>query len=125
MKVKELINEILNEASHRGYKEIVTKSILAGADVNFNDSSAIINAAYNCETSIIRELLEAGSKPHSSALYWGVRNGKEGIVEMLLEAGADANSSYKDPNNMTILDHAINRNDIGIIKLLKQYGAEL
>lgn len=78
----------------------------AGADlagVDSNGANALVLAADNCPSGVVRVLLAAGVSPHvrtkngSTALRNAIEDGRADVVEMLLDAGVDPR---KEPYNV-------------------------
>ena len=101
---------------------------LAGANVNANGltQSPLLLAAGEGRLPAVRYLLDEGADlnvcvngntPLGEAVFYG----HAPIVKELLVRGANANAVT--PNG-TALDIAVNRNDNGLIEVLKHYGAK-
>jgi ankyrin repeat protein len=81
----------------------------AGADltgVDANGANALVLAADNCPTGVVRVLLAAGVSPHvrtkngTTALRNAISEGRADVVDMLLDAGVDPR---KEPYNVRAL----------------------
>ena len=86
----------------------------SGADVNFQNSdgqTALHIAVYHANEDIVQLLLNSGAdvniqdKYGFTALHYAVFTRNEEIVQLLLNSAA-ANTSLKDDQGKTALDHA-------------------
>ena len=101
-----------------------------GADVNAVMGGrlhlALIAAAENGHTAVVRLLLEHGAEIntnegwHGNALRAAAINDRESVVRLLLEKGADVNARG-DRHNETALEGAVEYQYYKIIELLKEY----
>ena len=76
---------------------------------------------------IVRALVAAGAKDQATgyletALMWAASAGHEDIVRSLLANGSDVNAT--DDFGDTALDGAVMKDDVEIVKLLLQHGAD-
>ncbi len=91
------INEDLLDAVGKNKKKIVLSLLNNGANLNFTDEhcyTALIVAAQDGYTEIVKILLEKGADPNSnkygeSVLIIAAQNNHPKIVKILLEKGAD------------------------------------
>jgi ankyrin repeat protein len=122
----------LMEASLRGYADIVTALLKAGADVNAKDDygdTALVFAAGKGHYDIVKLLLNAGGAANvqttgskSTALMVASKNGYTGVVQLLLDAGADINIREEGGTALTL---AAWKGAIPIMQLLIERGADV
>jgi ankyrin repeat protein len=110
-------------ASYQGFKDIVEKLYLKGAEINHAGWNPLIYAASGGHTDIIRLLLEGGVPINSvapngtTALMMAARGNHKDAVKVLLEKGADPN--LKNDWDMTALDVALKKDHNEVAKLLR------
>jgi len=88
----------LDEASRRGYTEIVRLLLESGADVNTHGIYALDEASGGGHTEIVRLLLESGADVNNGvyALRAAQDNGHLEIVDLLLGKRAKPATSGQD-----------------------------
>ncbi len=93
--------------------------------------TALINAAQNGHSDIVRQLLEAGADINATndfgvtALIWAATKGHSDIVRQLLEAGADINAKDIDNDGDTALINAAQKGHSDIIRQLLEASADI
>src|ERR1041384_2846915 len=127
-KFKERRQRFFAEAASSGSVMRMQMLQIAGANVNAvgANQSPLLLAAAEGKLHAVRYLLDEGADVNicvngSTALGEAVFYGQAPIVKELLVRGANANAVTA---NGTALDIAVNRNDNGLIEVLKHYGAK-
>ena len=121
----------LNQHSEKKTYELVNFLLKHGAEVNPTNVwfSPLSNAALRCYVTVVKLLLENGSKVNrlnvdgATALITAAKKGHFEIMHLLLEHGAEVN--VRDNYGVTALLCAAKRGDNHIVKLLYEYGAKL
>ncbi|KAK5111063.1 hypothetical protein LTR85_012282 [Meristemomyces frigidus] len=122
----------VNAAAAGGYESIVTRLIIAGADVEMKDSMgrmALYTACENGHLPIVEMLLDKGADLSTANIYgWtpincAARNGHHKVVKLLLEKGADL--SIANTDGWTAVQSAANIGHLEVAKLLLENGANL
>lgn len=122
-------------AGARGHLEILNMTLQHGADLkstNRYGGTALIPAAERGHVATVQRLIEAGvDVNHVNRLGWTalleavmLGDGSEryqAIVKALIKGGAEVN--FKDPEGISILQHARQRGYVEITELLLQAGA--
>ena len=125
-----LIDTQLAYASTSNYSK-VEDLVTRGADINkpVNGSYPLYRALSENKTSIAKLLLKNGANPNlpdlnngEHPLAWAVVNQSETQVRMLLENGANPNGTLN--NKDSYLVHASLKNELGILKILLDAGAD-
>ncbi|WP_233588317.1 ankyrin repeat domain-containing protein [Herminiimonas sp. KBW02] len=122
-------------AGAQGRLEILKMTLAHGADLSSTNrygGTALIPAAERGHVAVVRTLIEAGVKvDHINRLGWtalleaiilsdgGIRH--QEIVHLLITAGADVNLADKD--GVRPLQHALQRNYVAMVALLRAAGA--
>lgn len=106
--------------------EIVELLIALGADVNSDDSYALMIASYVGNIDIARILLDHGARItrpcNGTPLLTALRAGHNDIVALLLERGADVNERQ---SGSSVLAYAIQHASLENIEMLLDYGADV
>ena len=116
----------LSIAAGGGHREIVQMLVKAGAKVNqkfFRGMTPLTSAANSGDITIVRELIAAGAKGTGAELHSPIFQNRLDIVLELLAAGADVN--YVEPRIGTILEAAVQSENIEIVKAIIKAGAKL
>ncbi|MBD5164387.1 MAG: ankyrin repeat domain-containing protein [Helicobacter sp.] len=126
--IRLLNQEYFLQASKNGDIATLRKLLDFGVNVNFRDrtngSTALMNAAMNGHTEIVKELIdkEAGVNIQKvnglTALMYAAASGHTEVVKDLLNNGADINLHDKD--GRTALDYAKEERRKEIIELLSK-----
>ena len=117
-------------ASWLGDLEAVRSLLRARADVNAREpqsrATALIAAAYNDHTEVVRALVDAGARLEAkevqdwTALLVACHNGHIGAARVLLAAGADVHTRDKD--QQTPLMNAAGNGHVAVVSMLIQYA---
>jgi ankyrin repeat protein len=121
-------------ASTKGYTEIATHLIEAGADVNATSKQGVtplMGAAMNGHADLVTLLATKNTnldqlsemQYSENALHLAARNGHTAVIEALLKAGADVNAL--EGTHSTALMYAAYRGHLDAVELLIKQGAEL
>ncbi len=115
---------ILEVAIKKGNIEIATWLLEHGADTN--NPQILIRACRKPDvgSDFIRMLLDNGAEIHDSVLLSVAKLNKTDVVRLFLEEGV-ARINYQDSNGYTPLMHAVENDNISMINLLLQNGADL
>jgi ankyrin repeat protein len=114
----EIMNSILFNAAMEGELPLIVWSLKNGANIHFNNDSAIRFASANGNLEIVKYLIENGSLPNG--LFAASANGNLEIVKYLVERGANIRE-----NNDEALVAAIKEGYLEILKyLFEQYPKE-
>jgi ankyrin repeat protein len=118
----EAVQRAIELATRAGFKPHLNE---AGKD----GDTALTLAASNGDVEIVSALLAAGADPnqsggyfHAPPIYHAVINGHARVLEKLLASGADPNR--KDKRGLAPLVKAADRDDLEIVKLLLDAGAD-
>ncbi|XWV25210.1 repeat protein [Tupanvirus deep ocean] len=124
------INYALEWASFYGKLELVKKAVEKNANINYSKSTALQMASRNGHYNVIVYLMECGmlnDLPDSNVLMEAVENKHHNIVKYLLSDEnmfscrfCDVHTEYELP-----LRTAIEQNDIDMVKLLLEFGADV
>lgn len=128
----------LSDAVHSKSLEAVnvilaTKPELDAVDKSGRTSLAI--AAASGSVDIVKTLLAAKADPNAGSknlpLFGAVKSGSTNITALLLRAGADPNKVapvelpyYKNPQDRSAIQMAVNNKEAAIVKLLLDYGGD-
>ncbi|KAL9584806.1 MAG: hypothetical protein Q9203_004521 [Teloschistes exilis] len=120
----------LHKAAGKGHADIVEILLNYGANVNVvgcQGYTVLYIAAKAGYANVAKLLLEHGSAFDKSTdgddptlLYWVASAGHEDVVRLLLEHGADEDMNGEWGKKALV--NAVQRNFIGIVKLLKDHG---
>lgn len=122
----------LFEAAEIGDKDLTELLILAGADVNSENSkkeTPLFKAAENGKADIVKLLIEAkatidkGNSYGETPLFAAARNKHVDVVELLISAGADVNKTSK--NGTTPLYYSCSNGDLATLEVLRNAGASV
>jgi hypothetical protein len=94
-----------------------------GADIHADHEQALLFAANNGHSELVRFLLDHGADIHAKddlALQWTVDNGHLEIVRLLLDRGADLHAE-----NDIALEWAAEGGRLEIVRLLLDHGADI
>lgn len=126
------LDQALRDAASHGAIEGVQDCISRGANLNAADDfggNALIYAAKNGHTNVVRYLLDNGAavnysipENHLTALYCATSYNHAQTVAALLEKGADVTSWRRDNYEMGPVLIAIERGYTEILGLFKQHG---
>lgn len=118
----------LHVASFFGLHQVVTRLLLAGADVNAadsNGSTSLMYAAAEGHSSIVEKLIQAGGlintvgRRETSALYLAILSERDQVVRVLLSfRETDVNSRATGSDFILPLTIAARRNCISIVQEL-------
>ena len=129
---------LLHAAAKEGRLDIVELLLIAGADINsqgFNDRTALFEAMQNDQTATADFLvahgasLKSGTMEEMEELLWHMvhlRRIKE--VRMLVSAGVNPNTPLvraHRASSLSLLQLAVERADVEVVKLLVSAGAEV
>lgn len=119
-------------AAEQGNETRVQDCLAKGADIDAHDtlngSTALIKAAENSHTAILKLLLEAGAEKDArsrygfTALMEASVKGHTAIVQLLLEAEADKDASATFGETALIMASSNGR--VAVVKLLLESGAD-
>ena len=130
-------NQLINQKDYMGYTSIMWASanghanvvellLSRGAVTDIDDSLLKLASEYG-HANVVEVLLNNGINPNdpqnSDSILWASAKGYTDVVNLLLENGANPNNQDNDGN--TALIYAFRNNDLYIIKLLLEYGAEI
>ena len=109
---------------------VVVVVLVGGGDVwgQTDREQALEDAVANCDTALVKLLLEAGADPNvhnpygTTVLERAVANCDTALVKLLLDAGADPN--VHNPYGTTVLERAVANCDTTLVKLLLDAGAD-
>lgn len=88
-------NSPLREAAKRGYLDIVKCLIKNGANVNLNNSEALMWASNAGHIEVVKYLVENGANINNEyGLRWAAEEGHLEVVKFLSENGADVEDVY-------------------------------
>ncbi|KAH8812078.1 hypothetical protein F5884DRAFT_831783 [Xylogone sp. PMI_703] len=110
-------------AAKYGHLEIVQALLTAGADVNYCNGIALMDASRYGHLGIVNALIAAGADVNSDggiALLTAIRHGHLEIVNSLIAAGADVNLEIY---NITPLQCATGKGYLDIVNFLIAAGA--
>lgn len=115
------LNDNLYKSSQNDYTQGVKDALLNGADVNYLESAAIINAVFNQNIAMVQLLIDYKINIHiedSNALMIAVKNNLVEITQILLEANINIYAQKDEAFKL-----AINNDNVEIYQLLIQYSA--
>lgn len=115
------------------YPEIIKILVTAGADVQgAAGTEALVFAAMNGATDLVKFLLDAGANPNPSdgaptALFYAIRSGNVDLVKLFIARGARVNGGigFGGENGHTGLMEAAAFGNVEMVKLLLDAGADV
>lgn len=143
------INSMFINAVDDGDVQKIEEYLREGADVNINDSWALIMACNQNQADVVRKLLEWGARENarnSEPMSVAVRRGSLDVVKALLDHDASIDAEivglvatygcvdimeeffereYHIPESEDILKISLNRNDVDMIELYLDYDMYL
>ncbi len=131
---KDFVETPLELAATNGHAETVSLLLKYGASVNSGRCSPLYQAVHKGFPDVVRVLLESGAeieRDHGeylgTPLIIAVHKGNLEICEILLQFGIDPNISRDRYENlpMTPLYCAVLKRNLGAIKMLLRYGAQV
>lgn len=129
----DILAAVLRRHSAPKFHELIVQKLLAaGADPKQQDGLALLVATRNNEPNVVAQLLAAGVPTEEygyDALRAAIKGGNERTVRLLLEAGIAPNPPAQylavgQRSGDSVLDTAVDKGQINIIKLLLSAGAE-
>ncbi|KAF7553420.1 hypothetical protein G7Z17_g3661 [Cylindrodendrum hubeiense] len=117
---------VLRGATEHGIGEVA--GILLFHILNTNSSRAALEAAVEVGSiELVTTLLKAGPHPHPMSIHDAVSTPRKSveIVKLLLDAGASVDEVSCCDSTRTPLQMAVRQNDLKLVNLLLQYGADI
>ena len=110
---------------------VVVVVLVGGGDVwgQTDREQALEDAVANCDTALVKLLLDAGADPNvhnpygTTVLERAVANCDTTLVKLLLDAGADPNLP-DNPYGTTVLEKAVSDCDTELVRMLLDAGAD-
>ena len=113
-------NELLLDSSEENEISLVKEALNKGADINFQTSLSLYNAAASGNLEIVKYLIENGALDLDGAMRAASGRGYLNIVKYLVENGANIHSL-----NELALRLASKYGDLNIVKYLVEKGADI